>query len=138
LELEDNVIMYIPEGYGTVFPYFLVIDAEQFATFLKKVFDATEVGRSIMPGGRIANIRIRIGTSTFMVSEASELKPMQAAYYIYVKDVDQTFAKAMSNGATKIFDPMDMPYQDRQGGVTDPFGNIWWISTRLVEEPYDQ
>jgi len=30
-----------------------------------------------------------------------------------------------------------MPYQDRQGGVTDPFGNIWWISTHLVPEPYD-
>ena len=44
---------------------------------------------------------------------------------------------AQSHGATKIFEPMDMPYEDRQGGVTDPFGNIWWISTRLVQEPYD-
>ncbi len=26
---------------------------------------------------------------------------------------------------------------DRQGGVTDPSGNIWWISTRVVQEPYD-
>jgi PhnB protein len=43
----------------------------------------------------------------------------------------------LSNGASKIFDPMDMPYEDRQGGITDPFGNIWWISTRLVEKPYD-
>jgi uncharacterized glyoxalase superfamily protein PhnB len=32
---------------------------------------------------------------------------------------------------------MDMPYGDRQAGVTDPFGNLWWISTRLVQEPYD-
>jgi PhnB protein len=30
----------------------------------------------------------------------------------------------------------DMPYGDRQGGVEDPSGNIWWISQRLVEEPY--
>jgi len=29
-------------------------------------------------------------------------------------------------------DPMDMPYGDRQGGVVDPCGNTWWISTRLV------
>jgi len=129
--------MYVPEGYGTVFPYFLVGDAEQFATFVKNVFDATEVGRTLMPNGRVANLRIRIGTSTFMVSEASDFKPMQAAYYVYVKDADKTFAKALSNGASKIFDPMDMPYKDRQGGITDPFGNIWWISTRLVEEPYD-
>lgn len=131
--------MYVPEGYGTVFPYFFVSDAKSFADFVKKVFDASEVGRTVMPNGRIANIRIRIGTSTFMVSEADGegFKPMSAAYYVYVEDADRTFAKALSHGATKIFEPMDMPYEDRQGGVTDPFGNIWWISTRLVQESYD-
>src|SRR6185503_20218966 len=118
--------MYVPEGYGTVFPYFIVRDAEQFATFVKNVFDAKEIGRTVMPNNRVANIRIRIGTSTFMISEADDFKPMQGAYYVYVKDADKTFAKALENGATKIFDPMDMPYEDRQGGVTDAFGNIWW------------
>ena len=29
-----------------------------------------------------------------------------------------------------------MPYGDRQGGVRDAHGNLWWISQRLVEEPY--
>ena len=131
--------MYVPEGYGTIFPYFLVSDAERFGDFVKNVFDAREIGRTVMPNGRIANIRIRIGTSTFMVSEADGegFKAMSAAYYIYVENADRTFAQALAHGATKIFDPMDMPYQDRQGGITDPFGNIWWISTRLVEEPYD-
>jgi PhnB protein len=131
--------MYIPEGYGTVFPYFVVTDAERFVDFLKNVFDASEVGRTVM-NGRIANVRIRIGTSTFMISEASEggLKPMTGAYYVFVENADATYAKALQHGATKFFDPMDMPYQDRQGGVTDPFGNIWWISTRLVPESYDE
>jgi PhnB protein len=89
--------------------------------------------------GRIANVRIRIGTSTFMISESSEenLKAMKGAYYVYVENADLTFARAVQHGATKIFDPIDMPYQDRQGGVTDPFGNIWWISTHLVPESYD-
>ena len=34
-------------------------------------------------------------------------------------------------------DVSDMPYGDRQGGVKDPFGNIWWISQRLVDGPYE-
>jgi PhnB protein len=130
--------MYVPEGYGTVFPYFFVNDSERFGDFVKNVFDAKEMGRTVMPDGSIANLRLRIGTSTFMVSGGGEnFKPMSAAYYVYVEKADQTFSKALANGATKIFEPMDMPYQDRQGGVTDPFGNIWWISTRQVEEPYD-
>jgi PhnB protein len=136
---EEELKMYIPEGYGTVFPYFVVNDAARFIDFLKNAFDANEVGRTLAPNGRIANCRIRIGTSTFMVSEGDQenFKPMAAAYYLYVENADQTFAKALNHGAKKISDPMDMPYQDRQGGVTDPFGNIWWISTHLVPEPYD-
>jgi PhnB protein len=132
--------MYIPEGYGTVFPYMIVNDAEKFVDFLKKVFSGKELGRTTLPNGRIANVRIRIGTSAFMVSEASEqnMKVMPASYYVYVEDVDRTLANAVSNGATKMFDAMDMPYEDRQAGITDPFGNIWWISRRLVQEPYDE
>jgi len=131
--------MYIPDGYGTVFPYFVVADASRFVDFLKSAFSAKEIGRTVTPDGRIANVRLRIGTSAFMVSEASAegLKPMSASYYVYVENVDEVFAKAISSGATKIFDPTDMPYEDRQAGIQDPSGNLWWISTRLVQEPYD-
>lgn len=131
--------MYVPEGYGTVFPYMFIDGADGFATFLADVFDAREVGRTTLPDGRIANLRIRIGTSTFMVSEAARgmFPAMRGAYYVYVEDVDGTYRKALDRGATKIIEPTDMPYLDRQAGITDPYGNIWWISKRLVNEPYD-
>lgn len=131
--------MYIPEGFGAVFPYFIVEGAERFAEFLKDAFHAREIGRTVLPNGRIANIRIRVLTSTFMVSEAGEdgLVAMKSANYVYTENVDETFERALSLGATKMFDPRDMPYEDRQGGIVDPFGNIWWISRRLVEKSYD-
>ena len=44
--------------------------------------------------------------------------------------------KAIENGAALEMEAGDMPYGDRQGGVVDPFGNLWWISQRLVKEPY--
>jgi PhnB protein len=73
-----------------------------------------------------------------MISEEQDgFGATKGVFYIYVKNADESFARALSYGATKIMEPMDMPYEDRQGGVTDPFGNQWWISTRLVEEPYD-
>lgn len=46
-------------------------------------------------------------------------------------------SRALSSGASLLMKVADMPYGDRQGGVTDPSGNIWWISQRLVEEPYE-
>src|SRR5205814_353868 len=89
--MKEKPVMHIPEGYGTVFPYFIVSDANLFADFLKKAFDAEEMGRTVMPNGRIANIRIRIGTSTFMISAGGQdFKPMPAACYIYVENADQT------------------------------------------------
>jgi PhnB protein len=131
--------MYIPDGYGTVFPYMVVTGAEELAEFLTHSFGATVIGKTVFPNGRIANIRVRIGTSSFMLSEASDeaMKAMPASYYLYVEDVDAVFASAIAHGAKEIFGPADMPYQDRQAGIVDPSGNVWFISHRLVEEPYD-
>ena len=130
--------MYIPEGYGTVFPYIMVNDMNRFVGFLTAVFDAKELGRTVMPDGRVANCRLRIGTTSFMASAGGEgFPPMPVMHYIYVEDADATFAQALAHGATKIMEPADMPYEDRQGGVIDPCGNTWWISTRLVEDGYD-
>ena len=130
--------MYIPEGYGTVFSYLLVSDASQLMRFLEAVFDAKELGRTGLPDGRIANMRVNIGTSNFMIAEpqGGTLKPMLSSHYVYVEDVDGTLQKAIDNGAIKLFDAEDMDYGDRQAGITDPLGNYWWISRRLVDEDY--
>ena len=129
--------MYIPDGFGTMFPYVFVRNAEQFISFLKTAFDAKELGRTVH-GGQIANARIRIGTTTFMVSDAGErIQPTQSAFYLYVENATEAYAKAVASGASGMFSPVEMPYGDKQGGVTDPFGNIWWISQRLVKGPYD-
>jgi PhnB protein len=45
-------------------------------------------------------------------------------------------ARAIAAGADRIMDVADMPYGDRQGGVRDLAGNIWWVSQRLTDKPY--
>lgn len=130
--------MYIPDGYGTMFPYIFVREARTYLEFLQHAFGAQELGRTVLPDGEIANARVRIGETNFMVSAAKEnFKPSASAFYLYVEDADAAFKTALANGATAIFEPSDMPYGDRQGGITDPAGNIWWISARFLHEPYD-
>lgn len=129
--------MYIPEGFGTMFPYIFARNAEQYVTFLKNAFEAKELGRTVRDS-LIANARIRIGTTTFMVSDAGDrIQPSQSAFYLYVDNADAAYARALACGASGVFTPVEMPYGDKQGGITDPSGNIWWISERLVEKPYD-
>jgi len=129
--------MYIPEGFSTITPYFFVDDAERFVAFLKDAFGGVEIGRSLRGDGKIANAQVRIGTSTVMASEASSRYPaMPGSYYLYVENADAAMQVALNHGAKLEMDVADMPYGDRQGGVVDPCGNIWWISQRTEHKAY--
>ena len=128
--------MRIPPGFNTVTPYFFVEGAGRFIEFLVQGLGGIEIGHH-MNGDRIANAQVRLGTSTVMVSEASTgFPPMPASYYLYVENADESMQKAIAAGATKIMEVADMQYQDRQGGIKDQFGNLWWLSQRLIDGPY--
>jgi PhnB protein len=129
--------MPVPPGFCTVTPYFFVRDAEIFVEFLVDGLGGTEVLRHLRPDGRIANAQVRLGTSTVMVSEASPAyPPMPASYYLYVENAAEAVRRALDHGGVLETEVADMPYGDRQGGVRDAHGNIWWLSQRLVAGPY--
>ncbi len=128
--------MHIPPGFNTITPYLFVEHTDRLLAFLVEGLGGTELLRH-MNGERIANAQVVLGTSTIMVSEASPSFPaMPGSYYVYVENADESMTRAIGAGATKIMEVSDMPYKDRQGGVRDPCGNIWWISQRLTDEPY--
>ncbi|WP_010409977.1 VOC family protein [Citromicrobium sp. JLT1363] len=129
--------MHVPKGFAVVTPYIFVDGAEKYIEFLEAAFNAIEIGRSKAPNGRIANCQLRLDTATIMVSEASEQFPASSgAFYFYVEDADTAMERALDAGAEKIMDVENMPYGDRQGGVRDTSGNIWWVSERLSAAPY--
>ena len=126
-----------PAGFAAVTPYIFVEDAPAFLAFLTHAFDAAIVGQHKDEDGRIANAQIQMGDALIMVSEAGRGYPaMPASYYFYVHDADTVCAQAVKAGGTKIMDVADMPYGDRQGGIRDPHGNLWWVSQRLVAGGY--
>ncbi len=129
--------MYIPQGFSTVTPYFFVADAEAFIRFLVRALGGEETLRTMRADGTVQNVQVKLGTSTVMVSEATARYPqMGCAFYLYVQDAHEAMKRALENGAVLEMAVGDMPYGDRQGGVRDKHGNIWWISQRTVEEPY--
>jgi len=127
----------VPAGFARIAPYFFVAEPDAFIAFLERAFGAVTVGRTARPDGSLANAQIAIGGSNFMVSGATPAYPaMAAAYYLYVADADATMRSALAAGATLEMAVGDMPYGDRQGGVRDRAGNIWWISQRLTGDSY--
>ncbi len=129
--------MVIPPGFGTVVPFLFIKDAGEYIRFLLTAFECEEVGRSVRPDGQIEHAQVRVGTTTLMISEADDrYQPSKSSFYIFVDDVEIAMKRAIESGAKLEMEVMDMPYGDRQGGIQDPVGNIWWISQRLSAEPY--
>jgi len=129
----------IPEGYHTVTPYMMLKEASRALDFYKQALGAVELMRMAAPDGRIMHAEIRIGDSIIMIGQESpqwpELRGVESFrgspvnIYLYVEDVDALFNRAVAAGA-KVKRPVtDEFYGDRVGGVEDPFGLVWWIST---------
>jgi uncharacterized glyoxalase superfamily protein PhnB len=124
----------IPDGYHSVQPYLMVKGAAGLLDFVKTVFGATETEKMTGPDGSVMHAEVRIGDSIVMLSDAqAPWQPTQAAVYVYVPNVDETYKKALAAGATSSMEPADQFYGDRHGGVKDQWGNFWWIATRVED-----
>jgi PhnB protein len=119
----------IPEGYQAVMPYLVVTGAISFSTFMQNVFDAKEIHKQMRPEGGVRHAQVNVSGSTIMFADATEQFPVNSAgLFIYVQNADESYQKALDEGATSIMPPADQDY-GRSCGVTDPFGNTWWITS---------
>jgi PhnB protein len=124
----------VPKGYRTVTPYLLVKGAKKLLQFIEKAFAAKVIDRMETPDGRVAHATARIGDSMIMMGEAhGGYKPMPTMVYLYVKDVDASYKRALRAGAKAVMAPADQFWGDRHGGVIDACGNQWWISTHIQD-----
>lgn len=118
----------IPEGYQAVSPYFLVPDGDGFFAFLKTVFGAREKAAHRDGSGRLMHGEADIDGAVVMFGESSkDWAPETGAVFVYVKDTDETYKKAIEAGATSRQAPESKDY-GRAAGIRDPFGNTWWIT----------
>ena len=138
-----NEVKKIPDGYHSITPMLIVKDGLKAIEYYKKVFGAVDKGTMMMPDGKsVAHAELMIGNSKIMLSdEFPEMKSLSPAsiggspvsLYLYVKDVDNTFNLAISEGAKSLFPVQDMFYGDRHGSIQDPFGHIWSIATHIKD-----
>jgi PhnB protein len=122
--------MNLPSGHQTIMPYLILKGAAQFIDFTKKVFDAKDSNEQVLrDDGTVQHAEIILNDSTIMVTDEIKDWPQQNAnLFVYVPNADETYKKALENGATSLMELSDQDY-GRTCGVTDPFGNIWWITS---------
>jgi PhnB protein len=118
----------IKNTYRTITPYLIVPNADVELTFMKAAFGGTEVLCHRNEHHTVMHAEFEIGDSLVMLGQASGQWPARpAALYLWVKDVDSTYARALAAGATSESEPEDKPYGHRNAGIVDPNGITWWI-----------
>jgi PhnB protein len=53
--------------------------------------------------------------------------------YVYVENVDETFARAEAAGARILMPPTNQFWGDRTAWLMDPSAHVWTIATRVEE-----
>jgi PhnB protein len=122
----------VKDTYRTVTPYLVVPDADGELAFIKAAFSGTESQCHRNQDNTVMHAEVQIGDSLVMLGQAGgQWTSRAAALYLWVKDVDATYAKALAAGATSESEPEDKPYGHRNAGVVDQNGVTWWIAARI-------
>ena len=123
---------YIPAGMHSVTPFLHPQGAPRLIEFMERAFGGVVASRHEGADGTVHHAAVRIGDSIVEMGEAhGEYQPSPVALHLYVPDVDAVYRQALEAGAVSIAAPSDAPYGDRAAGVTDPFGNSWYLATHL-------
>ncbi|WP_410656490.1 VOC family protein [Amycolatopsis sp. lyj-112] len=130
----------IPAGYHSVTPWIISRDTAGVIDFLKRVFDAEPMGEPVyVGGGKIGHAEVRVGDSVVMLFDAQDDWVETPAYLrLYVEDSVETQRRAVEAGAEEVTRQTELFFGDRVGRVRDPFGNLWWIQTRLFDLDYPE
>lgn len=128
----------IPAGYHTITPTLTVRNAAGAIEFYKKALGARQIGEAAVceESGKIMHAELQVGDSIFFLGdEAPQMGCVSspATLYLYVKDCDAAFKRAVGAGATAKHPVTDMFWGDRVGAVTDPFGHSWTFATHTKD-----
>jgi uncharacterized glyoxalase superfamily protein PhnB len=121
--------MNIPNNHQAVMPYLILDQPQKFIDFISEVFGATMSGKQVDENGNIRHCEADINGSTIMFSGGNaDWGKATANLFVYVINADETYTKALQNGAKSLMDLSDQSY-GRTCGVTDPCDNVWWITS---------
>ncbi len=114
-------------SYPSIVPYLLVKDATALITFLTTAFGAN--ARLVVPTPEqgVMHAELEIGNSLIMLSDAAPSPRAPTHLCLYVQDVDATYEKSLTAGATSQSVPETKEYGQRMAAITDPAANTWWI-----------
>ncbi len=118
-------------------PYLAIAGAAEALDWYRDVLGAVEVMRFVGDDGRVGHAEIVIGDAhLYLADEFPDLDVIgpiarggtTVSLHLQVVDVDHTFDRAVTAGATGLRPPADQGHGNRNGTIADPFGHRWMLS----------
>jgi PhnB protein len=129
----------VPDGYSAVTPYLILRDVDKLLDFVQAAFGARIVGAHRDGTGQVRHADVTIGGAHIMMGSATDQWTERlGSIHLYVPDADATYAAAINAGAKSLYETTTHFYGDRSGGVEDPCGVTWWISTHVEDVPPEE
>lgn len=126
---------YKPQGYNSVSVYVMAADAQRLLDFLAYTLDAKPLRRYDRADGTVMHAEVQIDDTVVMIAQATPEYPAFPVWlHVYLPDVDAAYERMLAAGGESVQAPDEKQGDgDRRGGVKDPCGNVWWISTQVGE-----
>ena len=122
--------MYKPAGHNSLSPYLIVDDAAAALAFIRAVFQAEPTFIDRDETGDMVHAEVRIDDTVLMIGQMPG--GPEAHLHVYVPDADEAFEKARAAGGVVVQEVMEKGDGDRRGGIADPTGTVWWLSTQIA------
>ena len=119
---------HVRNGFSTVRPY--VYGPHSVLRFVEQC-----LGGSVLlkheQGGNAEHIEVQVGDSVIVLElcDPPHESGFPGSIYVYVEDVDVCTHNAKDCDVEVFALPEDKPYEERQAGIRDAYGNVWWVAT---------
>jgi uncharacterized glyoxalase superfamily protein PhnB len=130
----------VATDFGDVIPLLACADIAAEHDFLVTVLGFASGGIERAPRGAVVHAEVRAGERRIWLhrqDEADGLSPPAQSgsagggIVVHVPDVDAHHERVRAAGADVLYAPSDQDYGQREYGVRDPEGHLWWIATPL-------
>ncbi|MFF4015164.1 VOC family protein [Streptomyces sp. NPDC001843] len=128
-----------PAGYTTVAPWVVTDDTGAFLDFVSQAFGGEELARVRTEDGLIGHGEIRVGDTVVLAFDRhADWPAVPSLLRVFVADADTAFSRAVAAGGRIVTAVADDAFGQRGGRVKDPFGNIWWVVSRVTDVSADE
>jgi uncharacterized glyoxalase superfamily protein PhnB len=123
-----------PEGYTTVAPWVVTDGTGAFLDFVAQAFGGEELGRVSTEDGVVGHGEIRVGDTVVLAFDRrTDWPTMPSLLRVFVADAEEAFSQAVADGGHVVTSLADDAFGQRGGRIRDPFGNIWWVVSRVED-----